>query len=168
MLVWSPWAVWNAQPWKPCLDGIPVVLLDKQEADGSFWRSVLTMMMKPHNAKRSKVTVSICTCGCVCVCTCVGLCEFAERVYVCVCAYTSHPLSLCTHVCVYVCWLASFISTWHRLESFRKRDFLLRKRPHQMGLWAIDCKLSWLMIDTGWPSPLWVRSLLGRWSWSML
>lgn len=58
--------------------------------------------------------------------------------------------------------LASFISIRRKLESFGNREPLLRKCPHQNGLWAN----LWLifLIDSGCGRTQFTVGS-GRWSW---
>jgi hypothetical protein len=62
--------------------------------------------------------------------------------------------------CWYVCFVINVLSTWHKLESFEKREPQLTKCPYQIGLWHIFL----LMIAVEGPISLWIMPILGRWS----
>lgn len=61
------------------------------------------------------------------------------------------------------------MSIQQELESFRKRGYLVRKCPHETGLWGSLWAFSWLMIDDEEPNSLWAVPPLGwRFGWYMI
>ena len=86
--------------------------------------------------------VSVCMlCACVCLCTCVWL-RVPARVHVSMCSY----VSVCAHVCVYVCeetkmlwgWTPSYppLKAWHSLIT--------------MAAWSTSgLQFTWLGHDIG-------------------
>lgn len=63
----------------------------------------------------------------------------------------------------HLCWL-SFMPTWHRLESFTKRDSW-ENASIKFAWRQVYRALSWLTNDVKEANPLWAVPSLDRWSW---
>lgn len=57
--------------------------------------------------------------------------------------------------------LTSFVSAWHQLESFGRREPRLRTFPHWLAFTQTWVTSSWLIFDVGKPSPL--RVVIQSW-----
>lgn len=64
----------------------------------------------------------------------------------------------------YSAMVVSFVPTWHKPESFRKREPQLRSAFTRLTYGKSCCLFSWFMTNVRGPSSLWVVPALGWWS----